>query len=152
MGMKNVMKKGLFSGLNPLRWIGYEQIAQNGRTIKNMVDGMINSKAAADAPTTFEEAMRRYLLTEEDIKKRMKDSYRIALVCFVASGLMLAYMIYLFVRGLPLAAIVCLMLTLLLWAYSFREHFNYFQMKQRRLGCTFKEWAATFYIFKRKTP
>lgn len=150
MGVKNVVKKGFLSGLNPLRWIGYEQIAQNGRTIKNMVDGMVKpSNGKTDfRPTSFEECMQHYKLTEEELKIRMRNSYRIALVCFIASFFMAAYVIYLFVHGLPLAGIVCVMLTLLLWSYAFREHFNYFQMKRRRLGCTFKDWFVA--VFKGK--
>jgi intracellular multiplication protein IcmV len=150
MGVKRVIKRGFFSGLNPLQWIGYEQIANNGRTIKNMVDNIIQPNANQEftAAKSFEECMQHYQLTEEGLKKRMKNSLRVAQVCLTTSILMIAYWIYLFIHGLPLAAVVCIVLTLLLWAYAFREHFNYFQMKQRRLGCTFKEWFAA--IFKGK--
>ncbi len=149
MGIKRVVKKGLFSGLNPVRWIGYEQIASNGRTIKNMVDGLTKpNQTTSFQPATFEDCMRHYGLSEADLQKRMKNALLIARVCAVASLLMLAYTIYLFIHTLPLAAIICVVLTFLLWAYAFRAHFNYFQMKQRRLGCTLKQWVAA--IFKGK--
>ena len=145
MGIKRVVKKGLFSGLNPIRWVGYEQIAANGRTIKNIVNGITKSTKSTYHPMTFEECMQHYNLTEDDIKKRMKNSRIVAIICLSLSICMTVYMFYLFVRHLPLSAIICAVLTLVLLAYAFREHFNYFQMKQRRLGCTFKDWfAATF--------
>lgn len=148
MGIKQVVKKGLFSGLNPMRWIGYDQIVANGRTIKNMVSSITKKNNTSYHPTTFDDCMQHYGLTEETLKKRMKSSLRVARVCLVLSVLMLSYTIYLFIRHLPMAAIICVVLTLLLWVYAFREHFNYFQMKQRRLGCTFKEWFVA--IFKGK--
>ena len=145
MGVKQVVKKGLFSGLNPMRWIGYEQIVSNGRTIKDMVDHIAKPTQTSYQATSFEECMQHYGLTEADIKQRMKNSYRIAMVCLALSLGMILYTIYLFVKHLPFGSIICMVLTLILWAYAFREHFNYFQMKQRRLGCTFKDWlAATF--------
>ncbi len=143
MGFKNVMKKGLFSGLNPMRWIGFEQIAGNAKTIKNLADGIVKASGKEESPThphSFEEAMQRYGLSEDDIKQRMRTAVQISVICLLLSIPMMGYAIYLFVKNFPLSAFVCIMLTLLLWAYAFREHFNYFQMKQRRLGCTFKEW------------
>lgn len=142
MGVKKIVKKGLFSGLNPMRWIGYEQIATNAKTIKNIASGLAKPNKNAYQPTSFEDALQHYGLTEADLKKRMKNSFRLSLVCLGLSVLMIIYMVIMFKRHLPLAGIMCVMLTLLLWAYSFREHFNYFQMKQRRLGCTFKEWFS----------
>ncbi|AAO91145.2 type IVB secretion system protein IcmV [Coxiella burnetii] len=146
MGFKNTVKKGFFSGLNPMRWVGYEHIASNAKTIRNIVDNIIEKPTAASSQKeTFEECLRRFNLTEEDIKKRMKNALRIVIFCLALSFGMAGYTVYLFVHGLPLSAFVCVILTFVLWAYAFREHFNYFQMKQRRLGCTFKEWfTCTF--------
>lgn len=147
MGFKNAMKKGLFSGLNPLRWMGMEQIKGNGQTIgqitKRLFDASDSSKK--NPPKTFEEAMERYKLSEADLQKRMRSSLRLVYFCLGLSVLLIIYTLYLFFSHLVLSGFVTIMLTLLLWAYAFREHFNYFQMKQRRLGCTFREWfISTF--------
>lgn len=146
MGFKKTVKKGLLSGLNPMRWVGYEQISGNAKTIKDLVNGLIRKPAKnATHEETFEECLHRFNLTEADVKKRMKNAFRIVIFCLSLSVAMIGYTIYLFVQGLPLSAFVCIILTLVLLAYAFREHFNYFQMKQRRLGCTFKEWfTCTF--------
>ena len=144
MGLKKIVTKGLFSGLNPLRWMGFEHIADNAKTIKNIANGIAKPSPSEEKssyrPKTFEAAMQHYGLTEADIQKRMRASWQISLACFLLSLPMLGYTVYLFIAHLPLSAFVCVILTGLLWAYAFREHFNYFQMKQRRLGCTFKEW------------
>lgn len=148
MGVKQVIKKGFFSGLNPLRWLGYEQILQNGKIIKRLVDRAVQPESVLSAPhsQTFEENMQRFGLTEETLKKRMKSALYFVTGCLLLSMGLLAYAIYLLiVPHLFVSAFVCIILMLLLWAYAFREHFNYFQMKERRLGCTFKEWLAGFF-------
>jgi intracellular multiplication protein IcmV len=38
------------------------------------------------------------------------------------------------------AFIVSLVVTLIALILAYRYHFWYFQMKQRKLGCTFSEW------------
>ncbi len=153
VGFKGVVKKGLFSGLNPTRWIGLGHLSDNAKTIKKIANGLVKTakvdqSSSSYKPKNFEEAMQHYGLTEESLKKRMRSALQIVVVCLSLSALMIAYMIYLFSKDLPLASFVCIMLTLLLWSYAFREHFNYFQMKQRRLGCTFKQWL--FWMIKGK--
>lgn len=141
MNFKKAVKKGFFSGLNPLRWVGYDQISGNAKTIRNLVDGLVDKPSQSSVhKETFEECLLRFNLTEIDIKKRMQTAIRIVILCLILSLAMIIYSVYLVFHGLPLSSFVCVILTLLLWAYAFREHFNYFQMKQRRLGCTFKEW------------
>ena len=147
MGFRRIMKKGLSSGLNPFRWVGMEQIKGNGRTISDISKKLFktNNHSQATPPKTFADAMRRYGLTEAALQKRMKSSLRLAYFCVALSVVMIAYTIYLFASHLVLSGFVTTMLALLLWAYAFREHFNYFQMKERRLGCTFQEWfTSTF--------
>ncbi|AKQ33263.1 type IVB secretion system protein IcmV [Candidatus Coxiella mudrowiae] len=140
MNFKKVVKKGFLSRLNPMCWVGYDQISGNEKTIKNLVDGLIDKPTqSASHKETFEECLRRFNLMEADIKKRMQTAIRIVILYLILNlGMNCLYC--LFIHGLPLASFVCVILTLLLWAYAFREHFNYFQMRQPRLGCTFKEW------------
>lgn len=144
MGLKNATKKTFSLGFNPLRWVGFEQLKANGSLLKNMVNRYFEPSEAKKStkPETFETCMKRYKLTEEDLQKKIKFTRLFVFVCLGASLLMLGYTFYLFSSHLFLGGFVAFTLTLLLWAYAFREHFNYFQMKQRRLGCTFKEWLA----------
>lgn len=146
MGLKRVIKKGLLSGWSPLKWVGYDHIVDNAKIIKNIANGVITTPQKETSPRTFEECMQHYGVTEEGLLHRMRSCLRMTIACLLLSFGMAVYSSYLFVVGLTLSGVVCLILTGLLWAYAFREHFNYFQMKQRRLGCTFKEWFL--YAFK----
>ncbi len=148
MAIKKTIKKGFFSSINPIRWVGMGQIQNNASTIKDLIDGIFrgarNNRVVLKE--TFDDCIERLGLTEADIKQRMRSAKWIATICAVLSIGMCAYMLYLFFHALILGGVIAFMLMLLLWAYAFREHFNYFQMKQRRLGCTFSEWLH--FIFK----
>lgn len=147
MGFRKAMKKGLFSGLNPVRWVGMDQIKGNSQTIHNIIKRLLatTKNSRGTSLKSFQEAMQHYGLTDEDVKKRMRSSLRLVYFCLGLSLVMIAYTIYLFVVHLVLSGFVTTMLTFLLWSYAFREHFNYFQMKEHRLGCTFHEWfTSTF--------
>ncbi len=144
MGFKKVVKKGFFSGFNAKRWVGMDQIKRSGGTVKDLYADLYKKKGdEVPRKETFEECVQRYGLSEKDIQKKMKIFQLLAVGFFIGSFFVFAYTVFLFSTGMFLAGMVSLMLTFLLWAYAFREHFNYYQMKQRRLGCTVQEWFSS---------
>ncbi|OGT62737.1 MAG: hypothetical protein A3I77_05610 [Gammaproteobacteria bacterium RIFCSPLOWO2_02_FULL_42_14] len=97
---------------------------------------------------TFEEAVRRYQLTEAQLQHRMNSYYRVAILCAILAVAALTWMVFLFVKAMIFPGIAALSLALLMFAYSFSEHFRYFLIRERRLGCTMSEWF--FSLFGRK--
>jgi intracellular multiplication protein IcmV len=145
MGAMQIIKKSVVKGCNVFAWMGTDQIRKNTKLIKELATAaLVPQKKQAHAPKveTFEQAIKRLGLTEAGLQKRIKASTQIIFMCGLLSIPMLAYTIYIFMSDFYLPGFVCLMLTFLLFAYSFREHFNRFQMQQRRLGCTLAEWFA----------
>ena len=141
MGVKKVIKKGF----NFKYWIGADYLKVNAKVIGRLFTTLFKHSKQQVQEETFEQCMKRFNLTEEDLQKRMQYSKHMALFCLGTSILLLVYMFYLFTQTFILSGIVCLILALLMAAYTFREHFNLFQMKQRRLGCTIQQWFnATF--------
>lgn len=146
MGVLKTVKKAMTSGFSVKRWAGTEQIAHNGSVIRNLFKQVFKSPhdsvSSNDSPDTFEACLQKYNLTEKDLKKRMKTCLQVALFCALIALVVVVYMFYMFSHDRVLGGLVCGMLAVVAFAHAFREHFNYFQMKQRRLGCTFKEWFA----------
>jgi len=146
MAFKDRVKSGLKKNFDIKAWIGLNSIKRSGSTIRDLYrDVFQTTRRKKDGETaapalSFEESMAKYGLTEADIQKKMSFSLLILRVYMLLFAVMLAYMIYLFVVGQLTAGFFVLVLLLLLLSYIFKEHFNYFQMKQRRLGCSFKEW------------
>lgn len=142
MGFMQVVKKSVSAGWNFTGWVGLGQIKQNASMVKNLSKEVftIPKPAAAPKRETFEQCVRRLGLTEQDIQKRIKTCTQTLWMCLALGVLLLGYMVYIFMAGFYLSSFVCLMLSFMVFAYSFREHFHRFQMQQRRLGCTFQQW------------
>lgn len=144
MGAFQVIKKGVTAGWNFSAWVGTKNIKRNATLIKDLSVSAFKPQVDKDVPKreTFAQALQRLNITEQKLQKRIKTSGQIILLCGILSIPMFIYTIYMFMANFYLPGFVCLMLTFLLLAHTFREHFNRFQMRQRRLGCTFAEWAA----------
>ncbi len=108
-------------------------------TFKKIVKD-VYKRPRAERIETFEEALVRLSLTEEDVKERYRDyQHLFYLFSFVASGLFFYsfYMLFLgFFNGFILSLAVCLLAAL----QAFKRHFWMFQVKKRKLGCTLLEW------------
>lgn len=88
----------------------------------------------------FDSAMQRLNLSEQDILERKQALLRLSIMMLVITIGVFIYFCYHLGSGHLLGAMVSLVLTLLCAVLTFRHHFWYFQIKQRKLGCTLKEW------------
>lgn len=154
MGAFQVIKKGVAAGWNFSAWLGVKNIKNNASLIKDLSKkafSRVEPEAGVLQKETFAQAMRRLNITEEGLKKRIRASTQVIFFCGLLMIPMLAYTLYMLMSHFYLPSFVCLMLTALLGAYTFREHFNRYQMRRRRLGCTVREWAKdTLILSSRK--
>lgn len=141
MGMKSFTKGFIRKGFNVKKWVDYDYVKVTGKSVAGIAKDLYGSQAQAPQhQETFEQAVQRMGLTEKDIKKRMQTAQRISLGCGMSIFPVTLYAIYLMMTGSWLSSLVAVMMVLLLGAYAFRESFNLYQMKQRRLGCTVQAW------------
>ncbi|MFZ4076399.1 MAG: type IVB secretion system protein IcmV [Legionellaceae bacterium] len=89
---------------------------------------------------TFDEARVRLKLTDDMILMQKKSLFRLSLLmaCF-GCGLFI-YAIYQLVCGAFLATLVSLMVMAFAFVLGFRYHFLYFQIEQKKLGCSLHTW------------
>lgn len=130
------------------RWMGLRLIMSNGSAIVKMVQDM-RIRPPAVRKETFEEAVARLNLSEEEIKSRMRHCLILSIIYSVAALILLVYTIYMVIHG-HLGMILGILLTVLIAVFAYREHFWYFQMKTRMLGRTFKEWLIFLFRGARK--
>lgn len=125
--------------INIRSWLDWDRLRSStryiGTTIKNM---FVPQKA--EGSESFNEAISTLKLSEEDLTAKQNSLYRlsmvmlsIALIIFMYSG----YQLYVVHIKASLVSLIVMMIAL---ALAFRYHFWYFQIKKRKLGCTFKEW------------
>lgn len=125
--------------VNVSAWMGYPQLVETTRGVVSIVKGVF-TPAETTQIETFEEAMARLNLTEEAIRQRIKTFTYLALLWLLVGCSVLIYGVYLAGLGSWHGFAASVGVSLIGFAQAFRYHFWLFQMKQRRLGCTFKEW------------
>lgn len=90
---------------------------------------------------TFDEAQKRLNLSEADLISRRKALYRTSLLMLVFALFFLGYAIYHFMLLQMLGGWLSLVVMLIALVLAFRYHFWYFQIKERKLGCSIQEWV-----------
>lgn len=140
MAIKDVFKISFKTFINPLAWIGAKEL----KTYNKIIGGVLKNAftpAKAERIEEFNQAMQRQNITEEDLKK-IDRQYLINTAIFIGLAIcsFLASFFYLFYHKTFSGMVLCLATTILFLSQAFRFHFWHFQIKHRKLGCTFKEW------------
>ena len=126
--------------VNVRGWMGVDNLAEQTRYITSTSKAVFKTQKGTGRVETFEQAMQRMQLTEQDIWQRQQEFMRLAAIFFVVMLVTLSYAFYLLSVGKFLGGIVAGGVTAITLAMAFRYHFWYVQTKKRKLGCTFKEW------------
>jgi len=88
----------------------------------------------------FEDMVARFQLSEEDLIKQKKGMIRLARVMLCVAILILSYCFYQVMYGGWRAVLVAAVLVGVALTLSFRYYFWAFQINERKLGCSFREW------------
>ena len=129
--------------VNISHWMGVDELKVTGSRISTMAKDLM-TPAKAKHHETFEEAIERLGLTDKDIAERMKSfRFQARIIAIVALAL-LSYAIYLFTADYFIAGFIAILVTGVAVSLAVKEHFRYFQMKQRRLGCTLGQWLKAY--------
>lgn len=149
MGFLDSAKKGLISNFNFKRWIGMDMLKRSTNTVYNLYKDFNSSSSPKNMPVgqsqSFEDLMVKNGITEKELARRIRTSFAAILVYSLCLFVVLLYCVYLLVNGYYETSILSFILALVFVSFIFKEHFNYFQMKQRRLGCTFKDWSSALF-------
>lgn len=109
----------------------------------DFVQGMgqaVLKKSEDELRESFEEAIARQGLTLEHVQNMQRIYLRNAIIYFLIGLSLACYSIWCFINGYFNAGIIDLTLTAYIFVCCIKSHFWYFQIKQKKLGCTFKEW------------
>lgn len=124
---------------NVRAWMDWDRMKTGGKFLEEGAKKLFVPRPARPVET-FEEAMQRMKLTEADLALRRRALFRMSIMMACLSMGLLIYFFYHIFYGSLHAAFLTLALSLLAAALGFRYHFWYFQIKSRKLGCTFHEW------------
>jgi len=142
MPLKDVVKVSRKTFFNPTGWLGYEQLKANTASMWDIIKGTF-SPAKPTVTETFAEAMQRLNLTEDNVKRIAQNyqAYSYFFLFLAVCSVIGAF--YLLIVDFSIAGWILAIATAgLFGVQAFRYSFWLFQMKHRKLGCTFAEWRS----------
>ncbi len=143
------MVKKIFRGIgriffpirNVKRALGLAELKTSFQNSRETLQSIFTPAKTKVVKETFEEAMVRCQLTEDSLRERLKSLIITMSVYAVLAVICFAYAIYMLSIGLVLGAFISFVLTITAVGFAYRDHFWYVQIKCRRLGMSFKDWA-----------
>jgi len=146
---KGIIKRSLTSLFDVRRWVAWDILVGSGKNIISMAKDMFTMpKKKPATKETFEQAVKRLNLTEEEIVQRMQVHLHLTIVYLFMAFALFIYLVYSLVKSHFLASFVCTILDILVFVYALRTHLIYIQMKHRKMCHTFQEWFD--FTFKAK--
>lgn len=146
MALKDIFKVSRKTFFNPLSWGGYAEVKGTTLTIINIIRGLFIQQEGSGRTETFEQALKRLNVSEEELQGRTQNYFYFALLFFLCGILSVVFSFYLLIRHHTFAGFLLgLAAAALFESQAFRYHFWYFQIESRKLGCTFEEWRQYLY-------
>lgn len=136
-GAKSVVTKGLSIRID--KWMSLEHIEETFDRTRLIVKDLFKPKKARYSET-FEQAMERLALTDEDLEQRKREFIRLTIAFIVIAILLLGYGAYWLFHGKAWITLIATFLSMYAFSQAFRFHFWLFQLRNKKLGCTFSEW------------
>ncbi len=137
------MRRTLWRGIKPLinfpKWMGVSDIKKTTSNIAALAKAIFVPERA-QRKESFKQAVNRLHLTEANIKSREKQTLTLAIIFAVLGLLLLFYAGYLAQEAHFFGALFGLIVACIAFAQAFYNHFWYFQIKHRKLGCSVREW------------
>ena len=140
MGFFSSSIKLLYKGFFDFkRWMNWDKLKQDSKSLYIMSKSVLNVDEDG-VNETFDEAIERFKLTEAHIKQAQKHYYNYTVMYVVTALLCVLYTFFLFFDNHFMAGIIAFLLAIFVFVKALQTHFLYFQIKNRKLGCSVKEW------------
>lgn len=126
-------------------WLDYAHLSKSANYILSQAKGLFTLKQT-EQPETFKQAVLRFELSDVELSTQLKQLQRLTKLFLTLAALLFGYFLFLIILKHNYMG-ACMTFALMLYSLSlaFRYHFWRFQIQQKRLGCTLKEWRqATF--------
>lgn len=141
MAKKRRVRSFLGSLYDVKAWLGYKHIASGASIISSTTRTIINTKDSAKLlPEEFGDAITRLQLSDAELAEMQAGYLRNCMIFFIIGLLFAGYSVYRLYNAQFLSGLISIFLTTLTFIFSLASHFWYFQIKNRKLGCSLKEW------------
>lgn len=139
--VKDAVKVTRRTFFSPRSWLDFDMVKDNTTTVIGLFKDTFRRETPARTET-FEQALKRLNISSEEVEN-VKLNYLSFAIFFLLIGFVLVgFGIYFLLKFYILDFLLALGISAILFAQAFRFHFFYFQIKHRKLGCTFEEWRT----------
>ena len=140
MPLKDAVKVSRKTFFNPAGWLGYDMLKTQFRVTWDLIKTLF-TVPIAQREETFDQAVTRFKLTDQQLNN-ISRNFLIYSAIFVACGILtVTFAFYLLIHHGTFAGLLLgIAAAAVFFTYAFRYSFWRFQIKNRRLGCTFDEW------------
>ena len=143
-----VAKKFLKSFVDIRSWSSYDELSNNTKNVLGSMKKFFVRDNKERFHETYEEALSRLNLTEQDQITRKRYFLLFSLFYFAVAIALIYYGFSMLIGHHLFAMVVSFILAFITLILAYRESFWYMQMSKRKLGCKFSEWIS--FVFKRK--
>ncbi|MBT4963833.1 MAG: hypothetical protein HOI53_05285 [Francisellaceae bacterium] len=131
---------GVFVNIRADQWFGFSDHKRNTKYITTRAKELF-SVEQANRTEEFEEAMRRLNISDEQLQSTDRYYSKLVYLFVTMATILLAYAFYqIFIYKSLLSTIMVFSLSLYSLVFAFRYHFWRFQLRSRKLGCSFRDW------------
>ncbi len=132
--------KRLFSNVFKIKsWLDLDRIESGYQYVKEQASTYF-IPSTPKTNESFDLAKTRLKLSDEDLLVREKGLFRLSVIMMIAAIVIFIYSMYNLFYGYYAALLVSIVVNMLALVMAFRYHFWYFQIKNKRLGCSVHEW------------
>ena len=129
-------------------WTDFDRVKAFFYALLHSLKILLIPQAKKKSKHKFEEAVEQLSLTNDELLVKSRALFRWSIVMLCIAAMIFLYAVYQLALNSYLSFGVSFSLTGVALAFAFRYHFWFYQIQQRRLGCSLKEWFM--YLVKGK--
>lgn len=144
--LRKTLKVSRKTFFDPKAWLGWDFLkTETTQLVDSVKDNFEIPKSGENKVSTFEEAMIRQGVTEDDLKRTSRRYTSYTLIFLFLGFILFVWGFYLlFSHGILSGWILALAVCALFFSQAFRYDFWNLQIKKRRLDLTYEDWKRHY--------
>src|SRR3990167_5594377 len=141
MGIKNYAKKNFY---NFNTWLGVDYLAGLTQNLGNYAKSL-TKYSIKEKKDNFEDVCEDFNLDEEKLQLQKRQFLFVAWFSCLCALAVAFYTVTLLLKVMYLSSLLGFAIVILCLSQAFRYSFWHYQLKERRLGCSLKEWLYSLF-------
>lgn len=141
MAIKQIFKVSRKTFFNPGAWLDVATLRDSFVAVKDILT-TATTPETPERSESYHSALKRLKITDHEAQARAKTYLLYAYILASLGVVCVIFSFYLLFVHTFFGWVIGLSASALFFGQAFRYHFWAFQIRHRKLGCTFEEWRA----------